>query len=60
MENMHFLDTPTPIYGDNMDVIPSYVGYGTGGWLLGQNRSEEAKGSNPARSTGFHPSGAFT
>jgi hypothetical protein len=28
MENMHFLDISTPIYGDDKDVIPPYVGCG--------------------------------
>jgi hypothetical protein len=41
MENMHFLDIPTPIYGDKKDNIPPYVGLGPNGRPLGQNRKEK-------------------
>ena len=32
------LDITTPIYGDLIDLIPPYVGYGPSGWLPSQNQ----------------------
>ena len=42
MDNMDAVDTLTPIFGDSMDKLPPYVGYGPSGHTLEQDRTEEA------------------
>ena len=55
MENKDILDILTPTYGDMIDGQPPYIGYGPSGRPLDKNRTEEAAGSNPARSTQLPP-----
>ena len=45
------LDIETPTGGDNKDSKPPYIGYGLYGQSFLFNRTEEAEGSNPSRST---------
>ena len=55
MENKDTLDSDTPTGGDTKDSPPPYVGYGLCGLPVLLNRTEEAEGSNPSRSTGKLP-----
>jgi hypothetical protein len=54
MDNMDFLDIPTPKYGDMMDILPPYEGDGLCGRLPDKNCTEEVEGSYPCRSTKFY------
>jgi len=54
MEIMNIMDILTPIYGGKVEVVPPYVDCPHSGQPGDQDRTEEAAGSNPARSTKFH------
>jgi len=53
MEIVDILDIHTPTGGEIVEINPPYVGSGHYRQPIDLNRTEEAAGSNPARSTEF-------
>jgi signal peptidase I len=51
MENVDIMDKVIAIYGDKIEYKSPYIGSGHSGRTLRINRTEEARGSNPLRST---------